>query len=93
MISVLHIDDEQDFLDLARAFLERSGDIRIVGVTSAEQALGRLKEAGTMPSSRITRCAGMDGISLLKAYRGRRGDPSPSSSSRGGEGNRWPSKP
>ena len=69
MISVLHIDDEQDFLDLARAFLERSGDIRIVGVTSAEQALGRLEEARYDAIVSDYQMPGMDGISLLKHIR------------------------
>lgn len=76
MISVLHIDDEQDFLDLTRAFLEKGGDIRLEGVTSAEGALERLKETRYDAIVSDYQMAGMDGISLLKHLR-ERGDPIP----------------
>jgi PAS domain S-box-containing protein len=69
MISVLHIDDEQDFLDLTRSFLEKSGDIRLEGVTSAERALERLKETRYDAIISDYQMAGMDGISLLKHLR------------------------
>jgi PAS domain S-box-containing protein len=71
MISVLHIDDEQDFLDLTRAFLVKGGDIRLEGVTSAEQALERLKETSYDAIVSDYQMAGMDGISLLKDLRAR----------------------
>jgi PAS domain S-box-containing protein len=73
MISVLHVDDEQDFLDLTRAFLEKSGDIRLDGVTSAETALERLEETRYDALVSDYQMAGMDGISLLKRLR-ERGD-------------------
>ena len=73
MISVLQIDDEQDFLDLTRAFLEKKGDIRLEGVTTAERALERLKETRYDAIVSDYRMAGMDGISLLKHLR-ERGD-------------------
>jgi PAS domain S-box-containing protein len=76
MISVLHIDDEQDFLDLTRAFLEKGGDIRVEGVTSAEGALERLKESRYDAIVSDYQMAGMDGISLLKHLR-EGGDPIP----------------
>jgi len=73
VISVLQIDDEQDFLDLTRAFLEKKGDIRLEGVTTAERALERLKETRYDAIVSDYRMAGMDGISLLKHLR-ERGD-------------------
>jgi PAS domain S-box-containing protein len=76
MISVLHIDDEQDFLDLTRTFLGKGGDVRLEGVTSAEQALDRLKEASYDAIVSDYQMAGMDGISLLKDLRAR-GDRTP----------------
>ncbi|HMA05912.1 MAG TPA: PAS domain S-box protein [Methanomicrobiales archaeon] len=69
MISVLHVDDEQDFLDLTRAFLEKSGDIRLEGVTSAESALERLEETRYDAIISDFRMPGMDGIGLLKHLR------------------------
>ena len=69
MISVLHVDDEQDFLDLARSFLEKSGDIRVDGVASADLALERLKETAYDAVVSDYQMPGMDGISLLKHIR------------------------
>ena len=69
MISVLHVDDEQDFLDLTRAFLEKSGDIRLDGVTSAGRAFERLKETRYDAIVSDYQMEGMDGISFLKHLR------------------------
>lgn len=42
MISVLYVDDEPFLLDICKAFLERSGDIKVETSISAVQALERL---------------------------------------------------
>ncbi len=73
MISVLHVDDEQDFLDLTRTFLERGGDIRVEGVTSSRAALKKLKESYYDAIVSDYQMDGMDGIGLLKHLR-RAGD-------------------
>jgi PAS domain S-box-containing protein len=64
------VDDEEDFLALTRDFLEREGDIRVEGVTSAEEALERL--AGSSFDAIVSdyQMPGTDGISLLKQLRG-----------------------
>ena len=74
MISVLCVDDEPDLLELARLFLQRSGEFRVVSFISAQEALD---------SPAITSCEvivsdyqmpGMDGIAFLKEVRKRFGD-------------------
>ena len=69
MISVLHVDDEEYFLELTRVFLGKEGDIRVEGVTSAGEALERL--AGSSYDAIISdyRMPGMDGIAFLKRLR------------------------
>jgi len=74
MISVLCVDDEPDLLELARLFLQRSGEFGVVSFVSAQEALD---------SPEITSCdiivsdyqmPGMDGIAFLKKVRERLGD-------------------
>jgi CheY-like chemotaxis protein len=69
VISVLHVDDEGDFRDLARLFLERAGDIRVEGVGSAGAALERLNRNGYDAVISDYQMPGMDGITLLKRLR------------------------
>ncbi|MDD1660975.1 MAG: PAS domain S-box protein [Methanomicrobiales archaeon] len=76
MISVLHVDDEESFLDLARLFLEREGDIRVEGVGSAEIALERLKQNRYDAIISDYQMEGMDGLAFLKHLRSG-GDPIP----------------
>lgn len=42
-ISVLYVDDEPSLLEIARIFLERSGDMRVDTALSAVDGLGKLK--------------------------------------------------
>lgn len=74
MISVLYVDDESPLLDLARIFMEKTGDFRVITSTSAREAL---------ESAPITSCDAiisdyqmpdMDGIGFLKEVRSRFGD-------------------
>ena len=74
MISVLYVDDEAPLLDLARIFMEKTGDFRVFTSTSAKEAL---------ESASITSCDAivsdyqmpeMDGIGFLKEVRSRFGD-------------------
>jgi len=70
MISVLHVDDEEELLQVTRLFLERGGDIRVDGVRSAEAALERLARIRYDAIVSDYQMPGMDGISLLKELRG-----------------------
>jgi PAS domain S-box-containing protein len=69
LISVLHVDDEEDFLVLSRICLQREGDIRIDGVNSAGAALERLRETRYDAIISDYQMPGMDGIALLKRLR------------------------
>ena len=70
---VLYVDDEPGLLEIARAFLERSGDFSVFVATSAEEAL-----AGTQIQTMDAivsdyQMPSMDGIAFLKAARERFG--------------------
>ena len=43
MIHVLYVDDEPDLPELGKTFLEQSGDITVITVTSAHLALEQLQ--------------------------------------------------
>lgn len=48
-ITVLHVDDEPDFAEMATTFLERtSDDIETIVETSADNALARLRDGDTV---------------------------------------------
>jgi len=73
-ITVLYVDDEPALLEIARLFLEQTGNFRVSTVTSAQDALG---------SSRIPlfdaiisdyQMPNMDGIAFLKEVRSRYGE-------------------
>jgi len=74
MISVLYIDDEQGLLDIARSFLERSGEFRVVTLTSAQEALDTHPILSYDAIISDYQMPGMDGIAFLKAVRERSGD-------------------
>ena len=74
MISVLYVDDEQGFLEIAQLFLEQSGDFSVKTVTSAQEALDSpaIRSCDAIVSD--YHMQGMDGITFLKAVRERFGD-------------------
>ena len=69
MISVLYVDDEEVLLELGKLFLEKSGQFCVETVTSANEALQRLKS--TMYEAIVSdyQMPDMDGIAFLKAIR------------------------
>ena len=71
MISVLYVDDEPDLLEIAKVFLEESGDFRVTTAVSAQEALASygLLEYDAIISDYLM--PGMDGIAFLKAVRQR----------------------
>ena len=71
MFSVLYVDDEPMLLELAKIFLERSGDFQVDTVTSAPAALDIL--TGTSYDCIISdyQMPVMDGIAFLKTVRSR----------------------
>jgi PAS domain S-box-containing protein len=71
MFSILYVDDEPMLLELAKIFLERTGDFRVDTVTSAPAALDIL--TGTSYDCIISdyQMPVMDGIAFLKTIRSR----------------------
>jgi PAS domain S-box-containing protein len=74
MISVLYVDDEQGFLEIAQLFLEQSGDFSVKTAISAQEALEcpAIRSCDAIVSD--YQMPGMDGIAFLKAVRERFGD-------------------
>ena len=74
MISVLYVDDEQGFLELAQLFLEQSGDFSVKTAISAQEALDSpaIRSCDAIVSD--YHMQGMDGITFLKVVRERFGD-------------------
>jgi PAS domain S-box-containing protein len=68
-IRLLHVDDDPDFLDLAQAFLQRSGGLTVVTESSAPAARGRLLEERWDAVVSDYLMPGLDGIELLRALR------------------------
>lgn len=68
-IRVLYVDDEPDLLDVARIFLEESGEFSVRTATSAKQALESfsIRSFDAIVSDYLM--PGMDGIAFLKAVR------------------------
>ena len=69
MISVLYVDDEPVLLEIGRLFLEKSGQFRVDTVTSAREALQKLKSMSYDAIVSDYQMPEMDGIALLKAIR------------------------
>ncbi|MDD1700286.1 MAG: PAS domain S-box protein [Methanoregula sp.] len=69
MISVLYVDDDPALLEIGTFFLENSGQFRVDTVTSAQEALQKIK---SMPYDAIVsdyQMPDMDGIAFLKEIR------------------------
>ena len=69
MISVLYVDDEEVLLELGKLFLEKSGQFHVDTVTSAQEALQRLKSTSYDAIVSDYQMPDMDGIAFLKAIR------------------------
>jgi len=74
MISVLYVDDERDLLEIARIFLEKTGEFRVGTSTSAQEALDSLSVLSYDAIISDYQMPEMDGIAFLKAVRQRYGD-------------------
>jgi PAS domain S-box-containing protein len=69
MIKILYVDDEPVLLELARIFIEKSGDFSVDTAESAALALELMKTGEYDAVISDYQMAGMDGIELLKAIR------------------------
>jgi PAS domain S-box-containing protein len=73
MISVLYVDDERDIIEVVQLSLEKTGDIRVTAVTSAQDALSKdIQSFDAIVSDYLM--PGMDGIAFLKTIRQQYGD-------------------
>ena len=71
MITLLYVDDEKDLLDIARLFLERSGDFKVTTSTSAKIALDSSSIGSYDLILSDYQMPDMDGITFLKEVRHR----------------------
>ncbi|MDD1684550.1 MAG: response regulator, partial [Methanoregula sp.] len=68
-ISVLYVDDEPDYLDLCKWYLERTKEFSVTTASSASGALEVLQSNGIHAIVSDYQMPGMDGIGLLKQIR------------------------
>jgi PAS domain S-box-containing protein len=69
-ISILHVDDEPDFADLAKTFLEREDDrFAVETATSADEGLQRISDRPPDCIVSDYNMPGMDGLEFLQAVR------------------------
>jgi PAS domain S-box-containing protein len=73
-MSLLLVDDEQDFLELGKFFLECSGECTVDTMTSAREALSSPSIQSYDAIVSDYQISGMDGIAFLKAVRSQAGD-------------------
>ncbi|MGB9175245.1 MAG: response regulator [Methanoregula sp.] len=71
MISVLHVDDEPDLLELCRIFLEQTGEFRVDTAESAKDALVQISKTPYDAIIADYLMPEIDGISLLQSIRQR----------------------
>jgi PAS domain S-box-containing protein len=69
MIALLLVDDEPALLEVARLFLERSGEIAVTSAESPDRAFALLKETHFDVIVSDYEMPGMNGIDLLKTLR------------------------
>ncbi|MEM0449432.1 MAG: PAS domain S-box protein [Methanomassiliicoccales archaeon] len=69
MVRVLCVDDEQDVLELTKAFLEEKGNVQVVTCLSAIEALRLLETTEFTAIISDYQMPEMDGLSLLKEVR------------------------
>jgi DNA-binding NtrC family response regulator len=69
MISILYVDDEPDFLEIANLFLERTGEFTIRTCTSATEALSLLQGSTFDMVISDYQMPEMNGITFLKETR------------------------
>ncbi|PKG31807.1 PAS domain S-box protein, partial [Methanoregula sp.] len=69
MISVLYVDDEANLLDIARIYLERTGDFTVETAISAPEALALLQERAFDAIVSDYQMPEMDGIAFLHQVR------------------------
>lgn len=69
MISVLYVDDEENLLDIAKIYLERTGDFSVETTTSVPGALAFLEERSFDAIVSDYQMPEMDGIAFLQQVR------------------------
>ncbi len=69
MISVLYADDEPALLEIGKIYLEQTGDIAVDTVSSAPEALDKLRCGSYDAVVSDYQMPGMDGIAFLKIFR------------------------
>ncbi len=69
MISVLYVDDEASLLDIAKTYLERTGDFSVETATSAPEAIALLQERAFDAIISDYQMPEMDGIAFLQQVR------------------------
>ena len=74
MLSVLYVDDEPGLLEVARLFLEHSGEFRVTTSISAQKALDSPEIQSYDAIISDYQMPGMDGIAFLKTVRQRSPD-------------------
>jgi PAS domain S-box-containing protein len=74
MISVLYVDDEPGLLEIARIFLEASGEFTVATSTSAKKSLELLRTQSYDAIISDYQMPEIDGITFLKTVRERYGD-------------------
>ena len=74
VISILYVDDEPALLELARLFLEKTGEFRVATSISAQEALACLRSQPPDAIISDYQMPGMDGIAFLRVVREQYGD-------------------